>query len=81
MSLKTFINNKMVSKSTTHKIRRFYKKLRLTKFEDDHVLVCVGFGYGKKINNFGKLVEFNNEGTYSNAKDLWLAIKAFREEI
>lgn len=64
----------------THKIRRFLKKIRSIKFEDEDIKVYLKVDYGKHIDVYGKRTNFCNEGIYENADDFWWAFHAFTEK-
>ena len=73
-------NKELVDKRLTHSKKRFLKNLRTISWKDAPVKVYLRISYGKRVDNFGKLVAFYNDGIYENKKDLWLAFNAFTEE-
>jgi hypothetical protein len=78
-SLKVFNNNKLIQRCSTHSQRVFLKKLRSINWGETHPRVYIKVSYEKRLDNFGKLVNFDNEGVYDNKQDLWLALNAFIE--
>lgn len=78
-SLKIIKNNKLIQRCSTHSLRVFLKRLRSINWENSHPRVYIKVFYGKRLDNFGKFVNFDNEGVYDNKQDLWLAFNAFVE--
>lgn len=60
----------------TGKVKRIYSIVRQGNFSNSYLKVS----YGKHKDVFGKLVEFYNDGHYSNRDDLVFAFKAFTEK-
>lgn len=73
-------NSKEVERLRTHSKRLFLSRLRTIKWTTHLLRVYLRVSYGKRIDVFGKLVTFYNDGVYENKKDLWLAFNAFTEE-
>ena len=72
-------NGKIIRYETRSK-RAFYAHIRSLKWKDGVKKVYLRVSYGKHLDNFGKLINFYNDGWYDNKKDLHLALKAFTEE-
>jgi len=79
-TLKITKNGKTVSKMRTYKIRRFLKVIRSLNWQDSVSLSYIKVGYGKKVDNYGKLTNFHNDGEYDNKEDFWWAFNAFTEK-
>ena len=73
-------NAKKVVRVYTRNKLRFFNKVRALTSENFMLGVRLKISYGKKVDNFGKNVEFINEGIYKNKKDFDLAFKAFTEK-
>jgi len=73
-------NGRLIDKCSTHSTKRFLKNLRTINWKHDPLRVSLRVGYGKQLNNFGKLSYFYNGGEYENKTDLWLAFNAFAEK-
>lgn len=78
-TIKTFLNGKLIHKSTTHKSRRFLIILNSINFENSNVLAYLKVSYGKIIYK-NKLIEEYNDGYYSNRYDLLSTFKIFCEK-
>ena len=74
---KAVLNGKAVQMVRTHSLRVFLNRTRLFKWQKSNFEVYLKVGYGKKENVFGKMVNFCNEGTYTNKKDFAQAANAF----
>lgn len=74
-------NGKAIDGYETHSKRLFYKKIRTLKWKKGVEKVYLRVYYGKGIDNFGKVVDFYNEGEYTTKKDLLFAFSAFTEDI
>jgi len=73
-------NGKWVSHITTHKIGRILDRIRQEKTKlSDKMLYCLKVWYGKQVDNFGKLVDFENECICKTKKELLKTFRAFRE--
>lgn len=79
-TLKVLINGKVIDKVLTHSVRRFLTHLRTINWKNRGVKAYIRVSYGKKVDNYGKLSNFYNDGWYDNKKDLTLMFKAFDEE-
>ena len=79
-TLKVFENGKQVDRCQTHSLRRFMSHLRMINWKNSHPRVYLRVSYGKRLDNFGKITEFHNDGDYENENDLWLAFNAFIED-
>jgi len=64
----------------THSKRRFLNHLRTIKWQYKGIKVYIRVSYGKKVDVFGKLSTFYNDGLYENKEDLWSAFNAFKED-
>jgi hypothetical protein len=70
----------VMDKCSSHSLRVFLKNLRTINWQHRPLKVLLKVSYGKRIDNFGKLTNFDNEGEYDNKKDLWQAFMAFTED-
>lgn len=68
---------KVVLRLYTGKMNRISYLLKDTKFSEKGTQVYIRLEYGKKKDNFGKLVGFYNDGLYSTRKEAELAWQAF----
>ena len=59
--------------------RRFLYYTRLINWKNGISKVYLKVIYGKDKDAYGKMIVFQNEGTYTNKKDFELALKAFLE--
>lgn len=78
-SYKVIGNGKQVEICHSHSKRHFCTRLALINWHLNHLKVYLRVSYGKRMDNFGKLVTFYNDGWYENKKDFWLAFDAFTE--
>lgn len=74
---KASLNGKVVQMVRTHSLRVFLNRTRTYKWQESNFEVYLKVGYPKRENNFGKVVEFCNEGTYTNKVDFAQAANAF----
>ena len=75
-------NGKWVSHTKTHKIGRILDRIRQEKTKlSDKMLYCLKVWYGKQLDNFGHLVDFDNEAECPTKKELLKTFRAFREVI
>lgn len=79
-TFKIIKNGRVVQVVRTHSIRRFVNNLRTINWKDRGIKVYLRVNYGKKVDVFGKLSTFYNDGWYKTKEDLWLAFSAFKEE-
>ena len=79
-TIKIYQDHKLVTKVLTHKKRRFLKKIRSINWSDSLIKAHVKASDGYFPDNFGKSMEFYNDGDYTNKSDFWLAVDAFLEE-
>lgn len=73
-------NRSTIQVVRTHSIRRFINNLRTINWKDGGTKVYLRVNYGKKVDVFGKLSTFYNDGWYENQEDLRSAFNAFKEE-
>lgn len=78
-SAKTVKQGKTTSRCSTHSIRRFKKYLGTINWKKND-LVYLRVNYGFRLDNFGNMSNFINEGEYNNPEDFWLAFNAFMEK-
>ena len=78
-TFKVYENGRVVSRCQTHKMMRFLHRIQAIKFKKGTTKVNLRVYYGRFKDNFGKMVDFFNEGLYDNKKDFTLAWKAFIE--
>ena len=71
-------NGEIVSKLSTHSIRRFLNHLRTISWQDKGISVYLRVYYGKEKDVFGETVSFYNDGVYKTKRDLWHAFIAFK---
>ena len=76
-SFKVIQNSRTIQRCQTHSIRRFTKKIGTINWENGQITVYLRVNYGRYKNNYGKLVNFYNDGEYETKKDLLQAFKAF----
>lgn len=74
--LKILNKGKVVYHIKSGTISRFRTAIRTRNGDEYRIKV----GYGKKLDNFGEMSEFDNSGTYKNKHDALLAFNAFVEE-
>lgn len=79
-TIKIYKNRQMIDKCRTHRIRRFFRKIRSINFEDTKIKAYLKVNYGKALDNYGKYVNFYNDGDYDKKADFWLALNAFIEK-
>lgn len=77
-SYKVIENGREVDRLQTHSKRKFTSHLRTINWKDKPC-VYLRVSYGKKIDSFGRLITFYNDGWYKNITDLWRAFNAFIE--
>lgn len=76
-------NGKTIDKHLSHSERVFGYKIRTINWKDlakNSGLVYLKINYGKKLDNFGKLTSFWNDGEYEDRDSFYLALNAFLEE-
>lgn len=69
----------VVSSTRTTSSKRFLSRLSRVRDQTGHFKIDIKVRYGWFIDNFGKRVEFNNQGKYNNYSDALLAFRAFDE--
>lgn len=79
-TLKVIKNRVTIQIVRTHSIRRFINNLRTINWKNGGVKVYLRVNYRKKVDVFGKLSTFYNDGWYKAKEDLWSAFNAFKEE-
>ena len=79
-TLRVIKNRQVVQTVRTHSIRRFLNNLRTINWKDGGIKVYLRVNYGKKIDVFGRLSTFYNDGWYKTKEDLWQAFNAFTEK-
>lgn len=77
---KTLSKGKAVQMVISKSLRVFLRRTRLIKTNLPMFSVYLKVGYGKHKDNFGKLTDFDNSGTYKNKEDFTLAVNAFLEK-
>lgn len=78
--LRVIKDNKLVHECSTHSKRIILKNLRTINWQKPSPKVSIKVSYGKHLDVYGKLTNFDNEGEYDNKADLWLAFEAFTEK-
>ncbi|MCX6706106.1 MAG: hypothetical protein NTV24_03335 [Candidatus Woesebacteria bacterium] len=76
---KLFRDGREIDKVRTHSKRLVLSHLRTINW-NDRPRVYLRVSYGKRIDSFGKLVTFYNDGDYEDKEGLWLAFEAFTEK-
>lgn len=79
-TLKIYKNSREVQRVQTCSRRRFLKKTRTINWQDSPLKVYLRINYGKHKDNYGKTINFWNDGEYSNRADFDMALQAFMEE-
>ena len=79
-SYKVIKNGRVVGNVRIHSKRLFLRRLRSINWGSGAPSVYLRVSYGKRVNNFGRLITFYNDGIYKNNEDLWGAFNAFIEE-
>ena len=77
-TLKVTKNGRVVQRVQTHSLRRFTKHLRTINWQNKPLKAYLRVSYGKRLDYWGKLSNFYNDGGYDNKHDLWLAFNAFK---
>ena len=82
--LRTYQKGRVVSKHLTHSPWRFFKFLKAISFtelkKNKPFHIYLRIDYGKYEDVWGKIVPFYNSGSYTTYKDLWQAVRAFKEK-
>jgi len=78
-TLKVIKNRQVIQMVRTHSIRRFLNHLRTINWQDKAIKTYLRVNYGKKVDVFGKLSTFYNDGWYDKVVNMWLAFNAFTE--
>lgn len=78
-TIKTYQEDKLVTKELTHKKRRFLKKIRSINWQTPLIKAYVKVSEGN-IPYHNTFVECCNEGDYTNKADFWQSVNAFLEE-
>lgn len=80
-TLKLYKNGGRVETFRTKKRKRFFKILRTIKWQLDGVRKAyLKMSYGQKLDNYGKLSDFYNDGYYDNKEELLRVFKYFDQE-
>lgn len=77
--LKVLDGRRIVRRVQTDNRRVFAQKLASLRHKSRAEKWYLRVNYGKRKDNFGKLVDFYNDGDYTNKKQLVQAYKAFIE--
>ena len=77
-TFKIYKSRNVVSRLSTHSVRRFLNHLRTINFSK-HTKVYLKVAYGKSLDNFGKVAPDCNEGYFGFRQDLLQAMEAFNE--
>lgn len=75
VSVKTFRHGQQVGRYIAGTLGRFLSRIRTVPYDRIDIWVS----YGKREDCFGKVVEFTNEGSYTNKHDAEKAFRAFCE--
>lgn len=78
--IKVYKKGKMAQMSRTKKIRKFLKNARLINFKNNEIKAYLKVDYGRYLDVYGKMINFDNEGTYDNKEDFLWAVDTFTEE-
>ena len=78
-TLKVLKRGKIAQRYESSHLRRFCAVVKALSFKKHDIKVHLRVSYGRHLDNFGKMVEFWNDGVYDTRKDFLLAFNAFRE--